>query len=146
MTPRVTSSLTLSKSIMLTAPSPLPLRKTKSSMVSMSCWLPSRMLCLLQASPRWRPLPIYGICLNHGAALCLLLQPTAKFCPLDVQGWPLSFLGWPLLSRQLWRPPLRLLGHLHHNLPASSSHRPLSHMLSRLLHVTSPLMMSHFQR
>jgi hypothetical protein len=117
---------------MPTAPSPLPLplRKTKSSMVSTSCRAPSSMLRLLQASPRWRPLPIYEICLNHVTNLVLLLHPLATSWPPDVQGWPASFLGWPLLSRQPWRPHLRLLGRLHHNLPPSSTHCPLSQILS----------------
>jgi hypothetical protein len=93
----------------------------------------SRMLHLLQASPRWRLSPIYGICLKHGAALVFLLQPMATSCPPDVQRWPLSFLGLPLLSCQPWGPLLHQLSRLHHDLPASFSHCPLSHMLSMLL-------------
>jgi hypothetical protein len=58
--------------------------KSQVIMVSTSCWAPSRMLRLLQASPRWKPLPIYEICLNHGAASVLLLQPTTPACPPDV--------------------------------------------------------------
>jgi hypothetical protein len=130
-----------------TIPLPTLVWKTRSSMVSRSCRAPSKMLRhLLRASPRWMLLPIYAIYLNHGAALGLFLQTTATSCPSDVQGWPsMSFLGWTLLFRQVRRSPLGLLGCLHHNLPPPSSHLSLSHMLSMLLHIESPLMMSHFQ-
>jgi hypothetical protein len=139
VTPRARSSPTRLNSVMPTTPSLLPLQKTRSSMVSKSCPVPSRMLHHLPSSPRLRPLPIYVISLKRGAFLIHRPPTRPASCPWDVQGCPTwSLQGWPILCY----PQAFSLQHqfgLHHLfLPQPSEHLDLYNFLAQFRHVGSP--------
>ncbi len=97
-TPRAKSSQTQLSFVMPTAPYLLPRPKTKSSMASKLCPVPSLMHRPLHPFLRSMPEPIYVIYLSCGAFLVRLHQARAASCPPNVQGYPSrSLQGWPPL-------------------------------------------------
>jgi hypothetical protein len=69
-----------------TSLSRLPLQKIRLSMACRLCQAPLQMPLHQRASPRWKPLPICRIFLNHGASLVHLLLDSPASQPQAVQG------------------------------------------------------------